>query len=70
MDKMDKNPNNDFFEIKPGFILNKTHIHWIQKIHDCIYFNQTSKLHMVCKTNDDEGKYYRQLNKMFFDFTK
>ena len=68
---MEKERNTDFVKLEDGLVLNINHIHWIKKVHDCMYIStktnddNTNTSHVICGSNDMQKKNFEKLNIMF-----
>jgi hypothetical protein len=70
---MENERNTDFIKFNDGLVLNKNHIRWIKKIHDCMYICTKSggcsasarSTHVICSSNENQKNDFDKLDQMF-----
>jgi hypothetical protein len=70
---MKEERNTDFIIFDDGLVLNKNHIRWIKKIHDCMYICTKSSgcsesarsSHVICSSNENQKKDFDKINQIF-----
>jgi len=55
----------DFIELKPGLLVNKQHIIWMQHIGECMYVSQRDKINKICNNNKPKNINYNNLLSLF-----